>query len=87
MAPMGPATHPCAIISLIAGIVTCIPGAGIAAIICGFIARGAITREPQRYTGAGMALAGIILGCLHILLGILYLVFVVMLGIIGAASH
>jgi hypothetical protein len=75
MAP--PATHPCAIISLIAGIVTCIPGAGIAAIICGFIARGAIAREPQRYAGSGMALAGIILGCLHILLGILYVVLMV----------
>ena len=85
--PMGPPTaNPLAVVSLVLGLVFCIPGSGIGAIICGFIARSAIAREPMRYTGAGMALAGIILGFGHLLLWILYFVLVVALGVIGAAS-
>src|SRR5690349_3042968 len=77
-----PTTHPLAIVSLIAGLVFCVPGAGLAAIICGFIGRSTIARNPNRYTGAGMALAGIILGFVHIAGYILYVVLVVALGVL-----
>lgn len=52
-----------AITALILGIVgmpTCLPG--IAAIVVGIIALSRIGREPERYGGRGMAVAGIALG-------------------------
>jgi hypothetical protein len=67
--------------------VLCFPGAGIAAIICGFIGRSAILKNPERYAGAGMALAGIILGFVHIAGWVLYILFFIVLGIVGAAAH
>jgi hypothetical protein len=86
--PMGPATtHPLAIVSLVAGLVVCFPGAGLAAIICGFVGRSAIAKNPERYTGGGMALAGIILGFVHIAGWVLYVLLVIVLGIIGATAH
>ena len=75
-----------AIISLIAGIVFCVPGAFLAALICGFIARAAINREPQRYGGAGMALAGIILGFVHVAGWILYAILWATIFAAAAAS-
>ena len=81
-----PTTHPLAIVSLIAGLFVCFPGAGLAAIITGFIGRNAITQNPQRYTGGGMAMAGIILGFVHIAGWILYVLLFVVLGVIGAAT-
>jgi hypothetical protein len=81
-----PQTHTLAIVSLVLGLIICVPGAGIAAIICGFIARSAISKDPRRYEGGGLALAGIILGFAHIALGVFYIVFVMILGIVGAAA-
>jgi hypothetical protein len=81
-----PQMNPLAIISLVLGLVTCIPGAGIGAIICGFLARGQIAREPQRYDGGGMAVAGIILGFLHVFLWVAYVLLFVVLGVLGAAA-
>jgi hypothetical protein len=85
MAP--PVTHPLAIVALVIGCIQCIPGSGIAAIVCGIIARGGIRREPYRYTGDALALVGIVLGVLHVALGLFYVIGVLALGIIGAASH
>jgi len=82
-----PTTHPLAIVSLIAGLFVCFPGAGLAAIITGFIGRNAINQNPQRYTGGGMALAGIILGFVHIAGWVLYVLLVIVLGVLGAATH
>jgi hypothetical protein len=82
-----PSTHPLAIVSLIAGLFLCMPLAGLAAIICGFIGRSQIAQNPARYTGAGMALAGIILGFVQIAGWVLYILLVVVLGVIGAATH
>jgi hypothetical protein len=85
--PMGPpSTHPLAIVSLIAGILVCMPGAGIAAVVCGFIGRSAIAKEPARYTGGGMAMAGIVLGFLHLAGWVLYVLLVIVLGVVGAAT-
>ena len=53
----------------------------ILAIIFGHIARGQVRREPERYNGAGMALAGLILGYCWIALSaiilIIYIIFIV----------
>src|SRR3954468_2256566 len=49
-------------ISLICGILFCIPGASIAAMICGAVARRWAWADPQRYGGYGMATAGMSLG-------------------------
>jgi hypothetical protein len=81
-----PSIHPLAIVSLVGGILFCMPGAGLAAIICGFIGRSTIAKSGGRYTGAGMALAGIILGFAHFVGWILYIILVMVLGVVGAAS-
>ncbi len=61
-APEG--TSGLAIVSLICGIVGCIPGVGIAAVITGHMALGRIKISGQG--GRGMAIAGLILGYLGI---------------------
>ena len=56
--------------ALVCGIVALIiPPAGIAAIILGAIAMSQADREPMRYGGKGMAVAGLILGILFFLFG------------------
>ncbi len=81
-----PSTHPLAIVSLVAGIFVCFPGAGLAAVICGFLGRSAIAKDPARYSGSGMALAGIILGFVHLAGWVLYVLLVVVIGVMGAAT-
>jgi hypothetical protein len=57
-----------AVVSLVCGLLLCLgPLTGIPAIIAGFIARGAIKRDPASAGGGTMALAGIILGVLNVL--------------------
>ncbi|HTI71101.1 MAG TPA: DUF4190 domain-containing protein [Candidatus Limnocylindria bacterium] len=53
-----------AVTSLVLGIATFVCGcvAGIPAVICGHMARQRVRKDPARYGGAGMALAGLILG-------------------------
>jgi hypothetical protein len=82
-----PVTHPLAIVALVIGCVQCIPGSGIAALVCGFMARSGIRREPYRYTGDALALVGIVLGALHVAIGLLYVIGVVALGVAGAVAH
>jgi hypothetical protein len=65
-----------AIVSLVLGICSFICFglfAGIPAIICGHIARGRAQREPARYGGAGLALAGLIMGYCSIIITFLIL--------------
>lgn len=83
---MPPQTHTLAIVSLVTGILLCVPGTCLPALICGFLARSAIRHEPHRYTGGGMALAGIILGFVHAFGWIFYLVCFVLLGVFAAAT-
>ena len=71
--------HPQATVSMILGIVglAACPLVGPGALVLGRKARNEIDAEPQRYTGRGMATAGVVLG----ILGTIYLVLVV-LGVI-----
>jgi hypothetical protein len=64
--PPAQQTHSLAVVSLIFGIlgvVNVCPGLGpLIALITGYMAKGEIAREPYRYSGDGLAKAGIILG-------------------------
>lgn len=57
--------------------------AGIPAIVTGHVARGRVRREPTRFGGAGVGLAGLILGYLSILETVV--VVLAMLPVLGAA--
>ena len=68
-----PESNTLAIISLVSGILgwSLLPFLGsIAAVICGHLARAEIRRQPGRYSGDGMAVAGLVLGWLSILMWI-----------------
>ncbi len=70
-----PATHLLAIASLvlsILGLLPILPLVGsIAGIVTGVIARREIHNRPEEYTGEGTAKAGVILGWIGLVLGIL----------------
>lgn len=83
--------HTLAIIALVLGIVSwfmCPFIGGIAALICGQMARSAIRAEPNRWDGAPLAIAGMIVGGINVgiylLFGLFYLLMFV--GIFGAAA-
>ncbi len=87
-----PENNMLAILSLVAGILgwTLLPFlASIAAVICGHLARAEIRREPGRYSGDGLAIAGLVLGWLSILFWIaLASVFVAFFGgLLWLTSH
>ena len=72
-------TNTMAIVRLVLGILSWIalPLVGaIGAVICGHMARGEIRRAPEAYEGDGMAIAGLILGYLHLVLVLLAILFV-----------
>jgi hypothetical protein len=69
-----PKTNGLAIASLVCGIVGCFWITGIVAIVLGFVARNQIEQSGEQ--GAGMALAGIILGFVWLGLGIIQFSFV-----------
>ena len=87
-------TSSLAIVSLIFGILgwVMLPGVGaIVAVICGHMARAEIRREPPgTVEGDGMAIAGLILGWVSIVLGIvmiaIFVLFMAGLAIYGG-SH
>ena len=85
-------TSPLAIVSLVFGIATwmLLPVLGaIVAIVCGHLARAEIRRAPAAWEGDGMALAGLILGYVHlvvVLLAALFLWGLLFLSL-GAAWH
>lgn len=58
-----------AIVSLVLGILCCIPFAGIGAIVTGVIARNQIAASGGQQKGAELAIAGIVLGALSVALG------------------
>src|SRR5579864_5660355 len=60
--PMTPTTSGLAIVSLLCGLLFFIFPSAVAAIIFGHVSRSDIRRSGGRKTGAGMALAGLILG-------------------------
>ena len=85
---MAKSTNTMAIVSLISGIVgwTAMPILGsIVAIITGHVARSQIRKSNGQEEGSGMALAGLLLGYLSLLGGLIGLVIaiLVMMGSIG----
>lgn len=78
-APSGTKTNTMAIVSLVSALVGwLLCGLGpIAAVITGFIGRGQINKSGGRETGAGMAMAGIIIGILEILFGVIIVIIAV----------
>jgi hypothetical protein len=59
-----PRTSGAAITSIVLGILGCIPGVGLLAIIFGFVGIG--TTKDSRYSGRGLAIGGIILGLISL---------------------
>ena len=86
-----------ALISMIAGILSlplfpCCCGVfsipfAVSAIIMGFIALSQIKKDPDRYTGKGMAIAGIICGFCAIALTLAYTLFTFGFAFLNAARH
>lgn len=76
---------PLAVWSLVLGIlaiISCGPFTGIPAIICGHMARARIKLEPDKLTGEGMALAGLIMGYFSIIA----LIIIFIIGIVVAIA-
>jgi hypothetical protein len=63
-----------AIVSLVLGILCCIPFASLGAIITGVIARNQIAASNGQQKGGELATAGIVLGALGIALGLLWFI-------------
>jgi hypothetical protein len=91
-------TSSLAVISLVAGIVSwlLLPFvAGLAAIICGHMARGEIRRSNGTLEGDGLALAGLVLGWINVVLCVLTVAAIVLffgglavlLGVLGMSGH
>ena len=80
-----PQTSGLAIASMVLGIcsfVLCLGILGsIPAVIMGHIARGKIAQSGGTIGGGGMAMTGIILGYINIGLSLLYIIFVIALGV------
>jgi hypothetical protein len=60
--------------------------AGIPAIICGHMARSRIKASPAEVSGAGLALAGLIMGYLVTILSVLLIAFLVVLIFVGGEA-
>jgi len=88
------ATSTLAVVSLIAGIVSWILMpfiAGVAAVICGHMARAEIKRSNGALEGDGLAIAGLVLGWINVVLCVLTVAAIVLffgglavfLGVLG----
>jgi hypothetical protein len=68
----------------------CNPGAGlpiaIGAVICGHIAVTKIRYAPDRYTGMGLAIAGLVIGYLYCALLLLLFALAILLGVLNASN-
>jgi Domain of unknown function (DUF4190)/GYF domain 2 len=97
MHPMGaaPKNSGLALASMICGIVAipldfcCYLGipCGIAAIICGHMALSQIKKSPVPLEGKGMAIAGLICGYVALLIMMLFIAFIVVVGISGSMAE
>jgi hypothetical protein len=87
----GTKTSTWAVISFISGILAwlgvCGLG-GLAAVICGHIAKNEIHKDPTSITGDGMATVGLVLGYLNIFLAVMgiCLALLVITGVISGAA-
>jgi len=67
-----PPASTAAVVALVCGILLCLgPFTGIPAIVAGVLARKAVRQYPQTVGGAGMGMAGIVLGVLNLFLSFL----------------
>jgi hypothetical protein len=85
--PMNAPTNPLAVVSLVFGILTwcLLPFVGaLVAVVCGHLARSEMRRAPPQ-AGDGMALAGLVLGYVH--LAVCVLGVLVMLGALLVGVH
>ena len=76
-----------AIVSLVCGILGVLPFpvvASVAAVVTGHLARAGIRREPERYEGDGMAVAGLVLG--YLMLGLWLLGGMLLLAFLGGLA-
>lgn len=67
-------TSALSVISLVSGILGVFPFpllASVVAVVTGHLARAEIRREPERFDGDGMAVAGLVLGYLMIAMSLL----------------
>ena len=86
-----PTTSSWAIISLISGVLAWLGLfglGGIAAVICGHVAKNEIHKHPTTITGDGLATIGLVLGYLNIILVLLgiCLAILVIAGVIAAPA-
>ena len=81
--PQIPRNDGLAVVSLVCGIasiVLCLgPLTGIVAVVCGHMARGRIARSSDTLAGAGMALAGLILGYFSFVWALVLFVFLTLM--------
>jgi hypothetical protein len=55
----------------------------IVAIVCGHLARGEIRRAPERLEGDGFALAGLVLGYVQLIFGVIAIMFIIAALVLG----
>ena len=82
-ATLKPTTNSLAIASLLLGFLSLFPVFGILAVIFGHLARSQVRKSAGRQKGAGMALAGLILGYL----GLGFILFVILVVIPSLNWH
>ena len=51
------------------------PVPGIVALVLGLVALSQIKKSPEKYTGKGMAMAGIVIGAVNVAFFILWIIF------------
>jgi competence protein ComGC len=79
--PVPQTSNGLSVTSLVLGILSLVPCsifAGIPAIITGHIAKSRATKQPELYGGAGMALAGLIMGYVSVALLVILIPFAVL---------
>jgi competence protein ComGC len=90
--PGGKKTSRLAVASLVLGVFFWCPFfgffLGIGALVMGVMAYGRVTRAPDRWTGEGLAIAGIVLGALGVVIGgiVLLLALISLPGLLRARS-
>ena len=75
-----------AVVSLVSGIAAwcMLPVIGsIVAIVCGHLARGEIRRSQGQLDGDGLAVAGLVLGYVQIVMGVLLVLFAIAALLLG----
>ena len=84
--PVHRTTSTMAVVSLVSGIAAwcMLPVIGsIVAIVCGHLARGEIRRSQGQLDGDGLAVAGLVLGYVQIVMGVLLVLFAIAALLLG----